>query len=293
MPTLHAVIDGFAASREWDAATFSRLGFWDDALGERELTEITPDDVDAALVALAERGRLLPGRNRPTSRTGQPLKGSTINRYVSQLGSVYTYARRLRLIPRAFVPPTKGIERAPEPPDPERYLMPEQVERLLKVAALVDRRWGKLPALIRLLSTTGLRIGNALALRWRDVDLERRTLSVPRTKNGEPIVCAMPQKTVDALRKLPGRSPEALVFGGPTGAPYNPRRLFRRACEEAGLPQVTPHWLRHSAGYALARAGVGQAMLMQILGHKSLASSARYMHQSADDKLRIADSVFG
>ncbi len=292
MPTLSTLIEGYVASREWDAATLSRLAFWADQLGSLELTEITADAVDQSLVNLAERGRLKPS-SRGTVPSGQPLKGSTVNRYVAQLGSLYTYARRLRLIPRAYIPPTKGIERAPEHPDPERYLKPDEVQRLIAVARLVDRRWAKLPALIQVLATTGLRIGNALALRWQDVDLDRRVISVARTKNGSPIVCAMPEKTAEALRALPGKFPHALVFGGSQGRPYNPRRLWRRAVEEAGMPQATPHWLWHSAGYAMARAGVTQPMIMRAMGHKTLAASARYVHASADDLLEIADRVFG
>ena len=130
MPTLNDTVAAFVAAREYDQATLSRLGFWSDQFADRELTEITPDDVDAALVRLAERGRLRPARNRETVKAGQPLKPSTLNRYISQLGSVYKYARRYRLIPRTFVFPTANIEKAPEPADPERYFRPEEIDRL-------------------------------------------------------------------------------------------------------------------------------------------------------------------
>jgi hypothetical protein len=66
------VADAFAASWRWDSASLSRLAFWVGMLGEREFTAVTADDVDDALVTLAERGRLHAGR-RPTQRTGQPL----------------------------------------------------------------------------------------------------------------------------------------------------------------------------------------------------------------------------
>ena len=78
----------------------------------------TVDDVDNALVMLAERGRLLAGR-RPTQRSGKPLKGATVNRYQSTLGSIYKFARRTRLVSRNFSTPTRGIEKLPEPVDPD------------------------------------------------------------------------------------------------------------------------------------------------------------------------------
>jgi hypothetical protein len=51
-------------------------------------------------------------------------------------------------VPRTFVAPTRGVERYPERPDPERYLRPEQVAAALAVARILDRRWGKMTALI-------------------------------------------------------------------------------------------------------------------------------------------------
>ena len=53
--------------------------------------------------------------------------------------------------------PTRGVERAPEIPDPERYLRPEEVERAIAVARVSDRRWGKMVALIVVAYHTGLR----------------------------------------------------------------------------------------------------------------------------------------
>ena len=75
---------------------------------------------------------------------------------------------------------------------------------MIAVCPIVDQRWGKLQALIILLSTTGMRIGNALKdLRWANADLESRTVFVPGTKNGEPLTATLPQRTVEALSQLP------------------------------------------------------------------------------------------
>jgi hypothetical protein len=113
------VIEAYVASRELDPASLTRLAFWADTLGDREVAHITAEHVDAALVKLAERGRLTGGK-RPTTAAGKPLAGATINRYLSTAGSVFKHARRLRLVPRAFIAQTRGIERSPERPDPER-----------------------------------------------------------------------------------------------------------------------------------------------------------------------------
>ncbi len=105
MPTLCAVIETFVASREPERATLARLDFWIEIRGVRELSAITPEDFDAALVRLSQRGRLVPRRGKETLPSGAPLAGSTFNCYISPLGSVYRCARRLRLLLRAYLLP--------------------------------------------------------------------------------------------------------------------------------------------------------------------------------------------
>jgi integrase len=217
MALFKVVVEAFVASRELDQATLSRLAFWADELGEKEVAAITADDIDAALLKLAERGRLKGGK-RETERAGKPLAGSTINRYLTQAGSVFKHAKRLRLVPRAFVAPTRGIERAPKRPDPERYLRPEEVERAIAVARVVDRRWRKMPALITVAYHTGLRVDPILAVRGRDLDLDGATLTVARTKNGDPVTAGLSSAAVAELKRLPKVSADALVFGTRAGS---------------------------------------------------------------------------
>lgn len=295
MTTLSQLIDAYVASREVDAAAQSRLAFWNQELGAMAIEAITEEAVDAALVRLAERGRLVGRRGKPSLAVGKPLSGGSLNRFVSQLAGLYRYAKRLRLLRRSFVPPTNGVEKAPEPVDPDKYLRPEEVERLLKVARVIDRRWGKLCALILVAFHTGLRRGDLLALRWADVDLERRTLTVLETKNGRPMIAALSERAAAELAKLPRPHKHALVFCGwrsDTRA-YSFRKLWERVCEEAGLPGRVFHELRHGCGSALAARGINQAQIMAIMGHRTLTASARYMHHSTEDKRAVVDRVFG
>ena len=206
------VVDAYVASRNWDASSLGRLEYWVQCLGERDFTSVTADDVDDALMRLAERGRLRAGR-RATTATGQPLKGATINRYQSTLGSIYKFARRVRLIPRNFTAPTRGIEKLPEPVDPDRYLRQVEVEAIISCARVVDRHWKRLPALIVVAFHTGLRVGSLQKLRWENVDLSGRRLVLGRTKNGDPIGSALTARCVEELGRLPRGDPALLVFG--------------------------------------------------------------------------------
>ena len=292
MALFKVVVEAFVASRELDQASLSRLAFLVDVLGEKEIADITADDIDAALLRLAERGRLKAGR-RETERAGKPLAGSTINRYLTQAGSVFKHAKRLRLVPRSFVAPTRGIERAPERPDPERYLRPEEVERILAVARVIDRHWRKMAALITVAYHTGLRVGSILAMRGRDLDLEGATLTVSRTKNGDPITAGLSSAAVAELKRLPKVGEDELVFGNKSGQPFTYTPIWKRITKEARLEGRVFHELRHGHGYQLAKAGVSQQMIMASMGHRTLTASARYAHASVADKKAVIDKVFG
>jgi len=124
------------------------------------------------------------------------------------------------------------------------------------VARVVDGRWRRLSVLIRLAFTTGLRRGNLLNLRWRDVDLDAHTVSVARTKNGRPMIVPFPETVARELARLSRQTPDTLVFEGRNGKPHGFRKLWLKTCSEAGLAGRNFHQLRHGTATALARAGV-------------------------------------
>ena len=164
--TLAELIDAFVAADR--PAPAGRLGAFAPGLlarrpGRRTRGRHYPDDVDAALAQLIARGRLRPLRGKDTGRTGAPLKGprSTATSTISA-GSTGSHgvcaSFRARTSHRS-----PGLERAPQPVDPERYLRPEEVERLVVMARVVDRRWRDRLAVLHSGSAyvTGLRRGNS------------------------------------------------------------------------------------------------------------------------------------
>jgi integrase len=204
-----------------------------------------------------------------------------VNRFISTLAGIFKYARRVRALPRSHTPPTRGIEKAPEPVDPDKYFRPEEVDDLIKIARVVDQKWRKMPALIILGFHTGLRVGNLLNLKWQDIDLEARTASVAVTKNGRPHIAPLTDRCMEELSRL--RSNDG---------PFNYRTLWGKVCKEAGYEGRTFHWLRHGCGSALATAGVSQAQIMQVMGHRTLVASARYMHSNVNDRQAVVGRVF-
>ena len=84
-----------------------------------------------------------------------------------------------------------------------------------------------------------------MALRWSAVDLEAKTVSIAKTKNGSPLIVPIPERVAAELRRLPRPAPDALVFEGRRGKPHGLRKLWERVCREAGLAGKNFHQLRH------------------------------------------------
>ena len=156
-----------------------------------------------------------------------------------------------------------------------------------------------LSALWVLLATTGMRRGEALGLRWQDVDLDAARLSVrqtlayvgttamlsePKTDSSRRLI-ALPDRTTQALRSHRAGQAEVrllvgaayaeqldLVFAHPDGSPLNPAtvsRMFDRLVGEAKLPRITLHSLRHSWATLALLEGIPTKVVSEILGHSS------------------------
>jgi integrase len=162
----------------------------------------------------------------------------------------------------------------------------EQTRHLLNIAA----QGQKIAPLVTILAMTGMRIGEALALRWRDLDLRAGTIKVNRTlveirgqfsfqepkSNASRREVGIPQEAVDVLRALRSRirglpHPERLVFTDSRGGPLRRSNLIRRdwhpLLKLANLPKTGIHSLRHSHATQLLAAGANPRAVADRLGH--------------------------
>ncbi len=177
------------------------------------------------------------------------------------------------------------------------------------------------------LATTGMRRGEALGLRWSDVDFERRRISIkralitvnyelrvekPKTARGLRTV-ALDQTTMAQLRTHRRQQMEArlalgaafehdgLVFAQPDGSPIHPDRvtkLFQRAVAATDVPRIRLHDLRHTHASLSLQAGIHPKVVADRLGHSTVATTLdTYSHAiPALDELaaeEIASIVFG
>jgi integrase len=298
--TLAELIDAhMAAYAGPDRGIATRLAFWKTALGHRNAAEITADDVADALAELAlSRGRTYLGRDeageqRFKARRHASLAPATVNRYHASLGGVYRWARRRRLLPRGFVSPTRGIERAQVDNGRVRYL--DEAERARLLAACRVAPWSRLYLLVLMAITTGARRGELLAFTWRDLDLERRQAYVRTSKNGEPRVLVLVAPVLAEIERIRSRRPDDFVFASDKrpGRAMRTERAFRDACEAAQIEDFRFHDTRHCCASYLAQHGASLLEIADTLGHKQLQMVRRYAHLSVASKTALADRVFG
>lgn len=177
------------------------------------------------------------------------------------------------------------------------------------------------------LATTGCRRGEALGLRWTDVDLDAgrvvlyQTVSAinhelriaPRTKSGKPRPIEIDAATVAALRAVrkrqaeerlllgPGYVDHGLVFARPDGRPQHPEHFsnaFERRLARYRLPRIRLHDLRHTWATLALQAGVDVKIVSERLGHASAKITWDiYQHvtptMQADAAETVARLIFG
>jgi integrase len=279
-----------------DRALPTRVAFWIARFGEQLAHQITDDDVHAALEELAA-GEALTYRGKDAD--GRPIYAgrgrrspATINRYHAALGAIFKHARKKRLVPKGWEPPTRQIERQTENNARVRFLSADERNRLLAVCRASS--WPKLYLLVLMALTTAARRSELLGLRWGDVDRDKAIAYVSRTKNGEPRMLVLVPGVLEELRKFSG-PPEALVFGSERrrGQPMNFESCWRIALREARIPNFRFHDLRHSCASLLAQQGASLVELADVLGHKTMAMVKRYSHLSTESKARLVNRVFG
>jgi type 1 fimbriae regulatory protein FimB/type 1 fimbriae regulatory protein FimE len=158
--------------------------------------------------------------------------------------------------------------------------------------ALKKNRHGHRDWLIALLIYRhGLRVSEACDLRWDDIDLPKRTITIRRLKGSQDSSHYLERDEVSGLKALQRLSAvqgcgSSYLFVNERGQPFGRMgiaRMVERAGKAANLPfPVHVHMLRHSTGYALANRGMDTRRLQHYLGHASITNTVRYTAMRAE-----------
>lgn len=211
-----------------------------------------------------------------------------------QDGTIWTQINHLR-IALSWAVKTKRISEVPlivrpRKPDPrERYLDRSEIARLLDAATTPHIRIA-----IILMLATAARVGAVLDLTWDRVDLQRGIIDLrvdaggPRKGRATPPINNMLRAALVEAREM-ALSPYVVEWGGDRVASI--KKGFASVVKKAGLDDVSPHVLRHTAAVHMAEAGNSMAEIAQMLGHRDSKTTERIYARFSPGYLRGAASA--
>ena len=161
------------------------------------------------------------------------------------------------------------------------YLTPHEVDQVIAAARKIGRHSSRDATLILLMYRHGLRVAEAVSLRWDAANLRAGLLHVHRIKNGQPAVHPLRGPELRALRQLRRHYADTpYLFVSERGGPLTARAVHHivlRAGEIAGLKfPIHPHMFRHACGFYLANKGIDTRAIQQYLGHCNIQHTVRY-----------------
>jgi integrase len=249
------------------ADTERRIDWWTNKFGAVKIT-------DFGVAILREEARpLLMHKREP----------ATVNRVMSCMRSAWNWGRDAGYVLNERAWPRRMMLR--EPRGIVRYLSDAELPRLLEAA----ERDPMLRIAILVSLATGMRQGELLRLRWRDIDLANSMLTVQQTKNDEIKVVHLVPEAVAALKSLKDLAVVSLTH------PFvihdrltNKVKPLEKGTLEARWREIRKaaklesrfrwHDLRHTAASYLVQNGASLLEIQEVLGHKTAGMSARYAH---------------
>lgn len=264
------------------------LEWWKKEIGVYLLSDVTK-----ALI-IEQREKLL---STSSSNNVEKRSTSTVNRYMTALGHVFTLA--MNEWEWIHDHPMKKISKLPEPRGRIRYLDDDERARLLLACQAIEP--SHLYLLVVLALSTGARHGELIKLRWANVDLQRKVIVLHDTKNKERRVLPLVHHAFELMNqqnKVRWVNSD-LVFFSPLdpNKPWNSRSTWLSALKKANITNFRFHDLRHSAASYLAMNGASLAEIAEVLGHKTLSMVKRYAHLSeahtAKVVQRMNEKIFG
>lgn len=266
------------------------------------LQDITAIDIEKYLSYL---------RTEYKGRFGKPLAPKTVHHHYGTLNLIFGYAEKQELIEKN---PMSKVEAPKKKRKAVEALTQEQATEFLKA---VDQGALDFRCMVYLLITTGIRRGECVGLKWKDIDENNNTLAIERNVIYTPksgLVINTP-KTANGLRQIPlipnvaellkkykqeighrhkgGEDEEAFIFSNEDD-PMIPRtpdsltRHLKRFMKRNGFPDMSPHDLRHTCATLLLSNGADIKSVQNILGHADASTTLNFYVRADLNNMRNA-----
>ena len=210
------------------------------------------------------------------------LSPATRNRRAASIKSFFHYLKDQKITQKDLAHQIYGPKIPKKIPN---FISVDEVIAILNVFKK-NKDLGREEVLFLLLYGAGLRISEACALKWQNIDWSRRTLLIKGKGSKERIV-AIPKLLRSRLKAFQNDSGFESVWGSkslPTRSAFD---MVRKLGAKAGLLRpLNPHALRHSFATHLLSSGANLRTLQELLGHESLLATEKYTHLSIDQLKR-------
>ena len=262
-----------------------RVNNWCKIFGDRIMTDIDIFDLREHIDCMIDEGQ----------------RATTINRKKAVLSSVFKFALSRGYVDANIV---RNIVIDDDTRIRERVLSHEERPRLIK--ACTESHWDRLYLLVIMAMTTGARKGELISLRWCDINFKDSSSLLEDTKNGTNRAIHFAPVVMSELKQFQEVG-TGLIFPSAIipDKPMDFRKAFSNALISANisekdilnadnsikLEKFTFHCLRHGFCTALSDANKGISQISKLAGHKSIQTTLRYVHPSADQKRLIVDEL--
>lgn len=268
-------------------------------LGQLPLEELTEDKIQNTVLLLQKCG----------INSGHPLNKSTVQNLVVLLKQVIKYASRKKFIQDFTMEIRFAIQ---DPVNHQKVFNKSEQAQMIQalLANLTYKNFG-----ILLCLNTGLRIGELCALKWKDIDLDRKIIHVTKTlqriyvpnKQGKTdIIIASPktstsvrdipvgERILSVIKKLPYNNKENYILTNSSS--YVEPRIFRQYYKtflrKNNIPELKFHCLRHTFATRLIENGADYKSVSEILGHSTIHTTLNmYVHPLMEEKRKCVELI--
>jgi integrase len=268
----------FKSAKSYFLSNFKE--FWGE---ETLLSTITTREIDRYITHL---------KNKPTKHN-TPRKPATVNREIDCLRQLFKKADVWGMVERT---PFEKLDskRERENNQKDRYFSKKEIKRLLPECA------EHLRPIVECVLHAGLRQGEVLGLRWKDIDFKRERLFVEKapdnlTKPGgwvdmnKDLVMLM--KGLRPKGRIPGQDEYVFTLKGKRIESV--KVAFNAALRRAKIENASFHILRHTTASHMAMAGCTPQEIAAQLRHKDIKTTMRYMHLSPKHKKKAVNTLAG
>lgn len=270
------------------------------------LQQITPTDIQKYLVYL---------RTEYRSKLGKPLSPKSVRHQYATLNLIFGYAEQLEMLVKN---PMSRVEAPKKQKHPVDALTQEQAATFFK---LINTCPLDFQCILHLLITTGIRRGECMGLKWSDIDEQANTITIERNVTYTPqsgVIVSTP-KTTNSIRTIPVMSStlallrqykqqtqqdhprsiltSAYLFPNENDlfSPRDPNattRQVKRFMKNNGLPDLSPHDLRHSCATLLLAQGADIKSVQEILGHADASTTLNFYVKADLQQMRSATEKY-